>query len=419
MADGATPLSTQERLAAAIGSGALPDDAMQTAKTLLSRLQTPVRVALLGLPGSGKSTLLNMLVGTEVIPRSISLPTLELVKGTQPRATLTLPNGDTKVLDDVNARTISGYAPAFVNLEMDLPALGKISILELVTSNAREEQRRALIWACKRTDIALWCTQDFTSAEQLLWDLVPDTIKDHAFLLRTKADELGDDRNYVVSDLTSFAGEQFAQVLPLSATEAIAARAPDGTVDKPRLRASGGMALISAILRQVDLGRQYAVDQADILLRLHAVADVPQVPPAVEDPPVAKAKPAGEGKAKAEKPAKPQKAAAPVGLTADGRKMLEAAVARLTADAQAMAGGKDIDPADIMTRAVASVQWLEDHLTNQGPKDDSVLSLARATISDATELIQLMEIEEQDTGPQEAVTLMIQLRRNLVTSLCA
>ena len=50
----------QAELAQAVASGLLPNSVQQKAEQLLTRLQKPVRLALLGMPGSGKSAILNL-----------------------------------------------------------------------------------------------------------------------------------------------------------------------------------------------------------------------------------------------------------------------------------------------------------------------------------------------------------------------
>lgn len=269
MTKGEASSDIQHSLAEALSAGALPSDIIPAAKKLLERLDAPVRVSLFGSPGSGKSRLLNLLVGADVIPEGVRLPTTQLAYADSDQATLTLSDGTNLQMASSNPQEIAAQGPLFVRIERPLPALKKISVLEVVASDDPVEQARALAWAAKRTDIALWCTADFTSAEEELWHAVPDQLKDHAFLLRTKTDLLEGDsaRASLVDSLRDAASDLFIDVFPISARMALAARQAEGGVDRPQLRASGATALISAILKQVELGRQSRVDQAQILLR--------------------------------------------------------------------------------------------------------------------------------------------------------
>lgn len=261
---------TQAALEAAIAARALPKEARQTADALLKRMQTVTRVTLLGRPGSGKSEVLNLLAGARIVPPALTLCTLHLVYGEAERTTVTLRDGSNLTMDGaLDLGRVAAMQPVFLKVEAPLPALAKISILEVVTSVDRMEQIRAVNWASKQTDIAIWCTEDYDPTEQALWDNMPDAIKDHAILLRTRMDLMGTDRDARLRELTRDAGVDFAHVLPISATEAQAAKPDGGAVDKPRLKASGAMTLISTILRKIEQGRQHAVDQAAILLHTH------------------------------------------------------------------------------------------------------------------------------------------------------
>ena len=123
----------QEDLAQAVASGLLPASVQERAEKLLERLKTPVRVSLLGLPGSGKSTVLNLLLGAIAVPVNVPFPTLQLTYGDPAQSICTLPNGTKETVPHANGKTIADLSPAFVEMQMPLPALGKISLLEVVT----------------------------------------------------------------------------------------------------------------------------------------------------------------------------------------------------------------------------------------------------------------------------------------------
>lgn len=262
----------QTELKQAVESGLLPDSVQENAEKLLARLQKPVRLALLGLPGSGKSTLMNLLVGEQVNSPGVRLPTLQLLYGETEKSICTLPDGSKTVLDGVNVEEISALSPVFVEVQMPLPALAKISILEVVAPNDPTAVHRASQWAVKRCDVALWCTRGFNQSEQQIWSAMPDLIKDHALCMITRADLLRTEGLFeaTVGAVSSAAADEFKQVIPIGTTEAIAARRADGTVNKEMMRESGGTALMSAVLKQVDLGRQSAIDMADVLLHQNA-----------------------------------------------------------------------------------------------------------------------------------------------------
>lgn len=264
---GEAQAQTYTALAEAIAGQSLPKDALKQASALKERLETVTRVTLLGNPGSGKSAILNILTGSTVLPVGLSVGTIQLEHGEVERATITLRDGSQLTMDaPLEMSRIAAMSPAFVKVEAPIAALTKISLLEVVTSTDRVEQIRAIKWAMKQTDIALWCTQEFDAGEQALWANVPDTVKDHAILAMTKADTMGKQRAVKLKELAHRVGSEFAHVMAISAEEAMTARADSGNIDKPMLKASGATGLISTILRQIENGRQYAADQAEILL---------------------------------------------------------------------------------------------------------------------------------------------------------
>jgi len=117
----------------------------EAAERLIERLERSARVALLGLPGSGKSSILNLLVGAVVVPETLRLPTIIVQHGDVARMICTLTDGTTKLLPGHDLAEVLPLAPALVTLEMDLPALKVISLLEVSAGPMEAEQKRAEI----------------------------------------------------------------------------------------------------------------------------------------------------------------------------------------------------------------------------------------------------------------------------------
>lgn len=458
----------QDELKQAVESGLLSALVQEKATQLLTRLQTPVRLALMGMPGAGKSSLLNLLVGTDVIPSGLRLPTLQLSYGDREKAVCTLPNGSKRTFDAVDMREISALSPVLVELEMPLPALTKISVLEVVAPNDPEAVHRACQWASKRCDIALWCTRAFNDDEQRIWFQMPDLIKDHAFLMVTKADipAASGLLDATLAAVRAVARDEFSEIIPIATLNAIAARQPDGSIDKEKLRASGGLALISAVLKQVEQGRQSAVDLAEVLLRQNEDVLAPIKPVAAPEPRPAPPEPVMV------EPVQPTPPDADAGDEIDdGSKVLETVVSRLrgvtappeispqrlaelenndrpkpkpvapaalhpaTRDAylhvvafieeQGRSLAESLQdmgasaPAKIMAETVDHIQWLSDYLNDNGDDADISLQRARDTAFDAADLVQLMQMEKRDSAALEAVTLLIQIKRELQADLAA
>lgn len=429
----------QDDLALVVGAGTLPADAQLRAEKLLDRFQRPVRLGLIGVPGSGKSTLLNLLVGADVIPQGVRLPTLQLTYGPTAQSVCTLPDGTKKTLSHTDSAQIEELAPVFVEMQMPLPALARISVLEVVAPADPTALQRASHWAAKRCDIALWCTQGFGEAEQAIWAGMPDPIKDHAFLMVTKADALRANSlmDATISAVRNAARDEFNQILPIATTDALAARHPDGSVDRDRMRSSGGLALISAVLKQVEQGRQSFVDMAEVLLLQHQ--DAMQAATSVEIPeshdlPIETPEPAiAETAAPAPTPVTettPVEQPAPVvsqqttvtlhpATRAAYEHVLDYIIdqSRALIDLAEKVG--DAAPAQIMAKTVEHVQWLSDYLNEHGDDADPALIRARDTAMDAADLVQLMQMEKRDSAAVEALSLMIQIKHELQAELAA
>ncbi|WP_439154382.1 hypothetical protein [Yoonia sp.] len=429
----------QDDLTLAVGAGILPADAQLRAEKLLDRLQQPVRLGLMGVPGAGKSTLLNLLVGADVIPQGVRLPTLQLSFGPTAQSVCTLPDGTKKTLSHTDAAQIAELAPVFVEMQMPLPALGKISVLEVVAPADPTALQRASDWAAKRCDIALWCTQGFGEVEQTIWGRMPDLIKDHAFLMVTKADALRENglMDATIGAVRNAARDEFNQILPIATTDALAARQPDGTVDRDRMRSSGGLALISAVLKQVEQGRQSFVDMAEVLLLQHQDAlqaatsvEIPEShdlsvethEPAVPDVATSAPTPATES-TPVEQPAPAGSPEKTVTLHPATRAAYEHVLDYIIAQSRALIDLAekvgDAAPAQIMAKTVEHVQWLSDYLNEHGDDTDPALIRARDTAMDAADLVQLMQMEKRDSAAVEALSLMIQIKHELQADLAA
>lgn len=499
----------QSELKQAVDSGLLPHSVQDKAAKLLQRLQQPIRIAVMGLPRSGKSSVLNLLVGSDVIPDGVRLPTLQLAYGDIAQSICTLPDGSKQTLDSVDTAAISALSPVFVEMQMPLPALAKISVLEVVAPDDPAAMHRATQWATKRCDVGLWCTRGYVEAEQDIWAAVPENVKDHSFCMMTRADILKAEGllETAFGAVRNFAKPEFNQVLAIGTPQAIAARRADGSVDKDMMRDSGGLALISAVLKQVDQGKQSAVDMADVLLHQHAdlLADAPkaalsepapepiaqtEAPPAVEAEPAveiaAAPEPVTEPEIEVELEAAPEppveeapaQAAPPPASRQDAMSRLREMAAKKKAMAQAQAEPDaeaeqapaledtpakaapavaapvtttplrpatreayqhvinaiedqghglsaifdekgDDAPAEVMAMTVERIQWLCDYLQENGDDEDVSLQRARDTAFDAADLVQLMQMEKQDSAALEAVSLMLQIKRELQADLAA
>ncbi len=265
--------AVQEQLGQAISKGVLPASVSASATQVLKRLEQPLRIVLLGLPGSGKTSVLNLLLGEELIPEGqLHLPTVKVEAGTIPQMICTLRDGTKKIIAGTDLGALETLKPAFVTVQADSPALSKINLLEIVAPDAPDQLRKAVAWATKRADVLIWCTTDFTPAEQELWYGVPDHLKDHGLLVLTKTDLLmgQTEINTRLAQMARISGEEFLRILPLSAKSALQARGSDGKINMTAFKASGATGLIAAIKTQIEEAQREAQDSAAQILNRYS-----------------------------------------------------------------------------------------------------------------------------------------------------
>lgn len=410
--------SALDDLKQAIASGALSAKLQQQAQALAAQIEKPVRMSVLGLPGSGKSQLINLLAGSAVLPPGIKLPAVQLTYGDTPQADCTLADGTIETIESGDLTEAAKRSPVFVDARYPLPSLRKLSFLEVAAGPSHEEQKRAMMWAAKRTDMAVWCTEEgFGEQEEDLLYLMPDRVQDNAFLVMTKADllEAKGTLPQVLTTLRSNSRDFFDKVYALDSKTALAARKADGSVDRDAMRDSGAIALISAIKRVVDGGQRAMLDQAELFLR--QVEGKPRKP-AAPKPAQAQAAP----KREEPKAAAANKADAPTSLLPASRDACKVAVSQLKAEGAFMIEAlaeDNLPPETILDTCADTVVWLSEYLADSGEKNDPIMDKARSAAVDGADLIQLVKLETGANVSTDALSILIQLKQEIQGALAA
>ncbi len=417
MKDSAQDLTVIERLRHALATNSVPTAARDHAAHLLKRLSSPVRVTLLGRPGSGKSELVNMFVRSRILPRDMKLPTLELGYGPSERITVISSDGTKSVIDGLNFGAACQGSPAFLKVEAPLPLLQRVSLLEVVTDGSVSGFQSAIDWAVRRTDIALWCTQDFDLEERAHWARVPDSLKDHGFMVLTKADKLSADKvlSSRIAELETVVSEEFHSLFAVATLQAIKAYRPNGQVDESIYHASGGGALSAQILRHAERGRRADFDSAHLFLAGYQIANVPAKPSANEaekaEKPNSRPITVPVTSAKPEEPSKVEN----VALFSDAVRFLRRRGDGLATTVSTLEPGS---AGVVVEQCVDAVE----HLVDLFSQDDSGCPAADAFIDDlmeATDLMVLMQVETGDAPAADAATLLLQLRHEIEMKLAA
>ena len=437
MKDTAADLRVIDRLTHVAAMDGLPQSAKDHATHLLGRLSSPVRVTLMGLHGAGKSELFNLFAGERVLPKDAGLATTELAWGDTPQVILTGADGAKSQMDEVDPESITALNPAFISIRRPLPILRRIRLLEPVARKP-EKMKPAMDWALRRTDIALWCTQQFGPEERQLWSGVPDALKDHAFLVLTKADVLSATGELTarISGLAEVVAEEFHSMFAVATLQALKSFGSGGEVNEHLFAASGGAALRAEVLKHADRGRRADFDNAEVfLVRNNIPEDVPvaddhadgeapvasvEVDAAKSQKPKTKSRPVG--------PAEPQAAAPDLETPAVVVHDVEN-VALFTKSAQflrrrgdgisgSLAEMSEGETSPLVDQCMDAVETLIDQFSN----DDSGCPAADAfldELNEASELMVLMQLEVGDAPAADAVSLLLQLRRDIETKLAA
>ncbi len=437
MKDNATDDTVIETLEAALASSSLPTAARDYAQHLLRRLSSPVRLSVLGLPNSGKSELINMFAGRRLLPRNARLPTTELVYGEFDRMTVTWVDGRVTTEDKLDFDGVSGKNAAFLRIETPAPILQRISLLEVVTDGTALDLSSAVDWSVRRTDIALWCTQSFDEAEQTVWRRVPDSLKDHAFLVLTKADVLSSEKSLSkrVASLETIVAEEFHSLFAVATLQALNAHNGSGAIDESMYHASGGGALTAEILRHAERGRRADFDGAHMFLARYKIRPVTTAGPgkASARPPVAAAPvvhPSAEvALSSPGKPSVPVTAPVTTSVTdselrvrptnvalfADAVRFLKRRGDTLADKSAALGEGK---AQGLIDHCVDAVEYLVDLFS----REETGCTVADAFIdelAEAADMMVLMQVEEGDAPAADAATLLLQLRRDMEMKLAA
>jgi len=458
-----------ERLSLALEAEALPKAAQDYARHLLNRLSQPVRVSVLGPPGSGKSQIVNMLIGDALIPRDAQLPTTEIVWGESPQMYLTAIDGTTVKSQNTDLSEVSGKLAAFLKVELPVPILQRINLLEVVTDGTPEELASGVDWVTRRTDIALWCSQTFGAGEQAVWSRVPDSLKDHAFLVLTKADVLSaqNQLSQRVSDLQTIVSEEFHSLFAVATLQAIRAKGPAG-VDEAMFHASGGGALTSEVLRHAERGRRADFDSAHMFLARYQVkggeTPVKRTSRPVQVEVVNTPAPTAPAIEEAEAIAAPARAETP-GAVAPAAAPVVEPVAAAVADPEPAPGSAPPEPAKAAPAAAAhaavkvenvtlftdAIRYLKrradglaenasslgegnvqpligqcvdvvEHLIDLFSQDEMGCPASDAffdELAEAQDMMVLMQVEAGDGPAADAITLLLQLRREMEMQLAA
>ena len=398
-----------EQLSYVLESERFPNEAKALGSRLLDRLRSPVQIVLLGKPQSGKSRLINMLLGHAVYPQISELRTCEVVYGETQRMFISRED------DSIQEWTAGPDVPmpddtVMVRLELPLPMLNKFNLTEVTLSGPSQDQRDLANWACERADIALWCTQSFDAIEQSLWAPARDALKDHSFLVITKADQLlmkSVLQDHIAS-LEDIVAQEFHSLYSVATIQAISARTGSETTDFEVWSASGGHALNDAVLKLVETGRRADADNALLFLSRYS-AVVSQIEQRKSE--------TGPNEApKARKFSVIPESAEALGAAQRNREVFVEALDYLQDRAEKLIHDlDDTTPAQtdaILEHCLDTANQLST-LLQDFDKADPALAELQEDVMESADMMLLLQLEQSEDAASDAVTLLLQLKKEV------
>ena len=402
----------QDQLAQAIDTGQVPDEEKRRAAQLLRRLKSSVEVVLIGRPGSGKSRLVNMLTGMTVIPETGRLPPLEVRYAPVPRTVYLMADGSEKCRDGHHLDQPTPAGTAIIRAEMPLDILTRLSLTEICLEGSPGEQKTIVDWAMNRADIVLWCSQDFDASEQALWAGAGEVLKDHSFLVLTKADQL--QMKGVLSEriarLQDIVAEEFLAMFPLATIQAISASPSGGERDQGLWTSSGGKALMDAVLRLVATGRRADADNALIFLRRTGVEL------SIDGPEVATPEPPGRVAARDRvEPGGPQKAGVDMKVFGEALDFLQQRADQMLRVLRGEGPGNQAVVLDHCLETANRLSEIIQQVEATGPP----LSDIQDDVIECGDMMVLFHLEKTEDAAEDAVTMLLQLKKEMAVAVSA
>ena len=234
----------------------LPAAKAQATK-IADRLDTGVRVVLLGPEGVGKSQLCNALLQ---INQEADEP------------------GGTRVFAGPDIRDASELRDDHPKIHerhvVDTRRLGRVQVIDVSVPHSEQHDLAA---ECAQflplADIVLWCTECFSEKEQHMWADASDPLKDHSFLVLTKADLLAEQGSLAVriAELQRVVAEEFHSLFPTTTTQLQQLLEQGTDISDAQLAASGVKALTEAVRKIVQSGERADRDGALLFLERHGI----------------------------------------------------------------------------------------------------------------------------------------------------
>ena len=409
-----------ERLGRVLDDGNLPPPYDRWGARLLAHLTKPVQIVVTGLEETGKSALIEMMVGRSVIGRELNIPLIEIAYGEIEQALIERPDGSVTVAAGCLKDHVCPEDAIRVRQELPDPRLMQQSYIEVSLHGTMPEKHAALNSAIERTDLMVWCSQKFTEEEQALWATVPDHIKDHSVFALTMADHqlMRGVLTENIARLEPIVAEEFLGLFPVATLQGVAAQTCADAINEDLWSSSGGKHLMELINRQVRQGRKADIDQARIFMDRLA-ARMPQISTNTTDEPAIEICDAHcpgvvpahtDGNVVETGTVESREAVAVLSEAVD---LLQQHAVRMLEE---MNNAEDVNADQILNGCSQAISSLSGLLETTGTGDPAAQAI-QDDVQEGEEMLMLFQLERGEEAALDAVTLMLQIRKEMVDKL--
>lgn len=219
-------------------------------------------IALMGEFSAGKSTLTNLLIGEPALPTKVTatqLPPVWITSGSGGPERVDL-QGNAYPVDEVEAGGFELDDTAYILVEKSTDILDLCDLIDM--PGISDPNMSSMVWqrVLHHADAIVWCThatQAWRQSEAAVWETIPPALQQRSLLLLTRFDKITDprDRRRVVRRVAKETDGLFADVFPISLTDALAAGD-----DRDAWEKSGAEAFVLGLLDVVYSVTEYATD---------------------------------------------------------------------------------------------------------------------------------------------------------------
>ncbi|MEM7731214.1 MAG: hypothetical protein AAF280_00330 [Pseudomonadota bacterium] len=380
----------------------------------MAKLQQAVQVTVAGLPQSGKTSLINMLLGWSIVPDLRNVQIVTVVYGPQPRSLVEYQDGTFEEICGIIEDRVFDRPVSRVTIELPEDKLLTQCFCEVTLAGSDAEIARLLEDVAKTSALLIWASNDVSAEEQQMWRAVPEHVKDHSFLALTMADRHQMTGKLVqkVRALEPFVAQEFYGLYPVATLQALKARLSSMPDHAKLWTLSGGEALCAVIEQQVSLGLAEDLDRAKVLLEMVGAEQLNQAEtagPTVHDIP-----------ALTQDEAHPH-APKSSGVTHLGASALKKAMQELESCAKYLAtdvGHDTEDLSPLFSRCIETVQNLSETLADVACQDTLIDALLQDTRQGENMLI-LLQLEDNEDAAVDALSLMVQLKKEVAATAAA